>query len=212
MGSRTARWSDATNRGASPISRVLSLTLPKRSWPRRIQRRRKELLQTIMDNIPLMIVFNEADGRIRWANRTWESTLGWRLDEAESSDIMRNLYPDPADHTEVMEFIRRAEGKWGTFKVRTRDGSVLETSWINMVLSDGTNIGIGQDVTEFRAQERKRRDLEVQLLQSQKMEAVGRLAGGVAHDFNNLLAVVLGLRRTTASPMLAGRCIRTLAA
>ncbi len=155
-------------------------------------RRRKELLQTIMDNIPLMIVFNEADGRIRWANRTWESTLGWRLDEAESSDIMRSLYPDPADHTEVMEFIRRAEGKWGTFKVHTRDGSVLETSWINMVLSDGTNIGIGQDVTEFRAQERKRRDLEVQLLQSQKMEAVGRLAGGVAHDFNNLLAVVLG--------------------
>jgi PAS domain S-box-containing protein len=61
--------------------------------------------------------------------------------------------------------------------------------------NDGLIIGsvvIGRDITELRQAEKEKATLEAQFLQAQKMESVGRLAGGVAHDFNNMLTIILG--------------------
>ena len=106
-------------------------------------RRQNVLLQTILDNIPIMIAFLDCESHHQLVNRCWQSTLGWSLEEAMHKDVLAETYPDPAYRKYVLDFIKRAAGSWGEFKTRTRDGRVLDTSWANVPLSDGSNIGIG---------------------------------------------------------------------
>jgi hypothetical protein len=80
----------------------------------------------------------------------------------------------------------------------TKDGRILEviTNGVPILAADGTlrgYRGADQDVTERRRAEEERRSLEAQLYQSQRLESLGLLAGGVAHDINNVLAAVLSL-------------------
>jgi len=84
-----------------------------------------------------------------------------------------------------------------TYEIIRKDGSV-RTQQMNASLmrnSSGNIIGfrnLARDVTELKRAEEEKIKLERQLVQAQKMESIGRLAGGVAHDFNNMLTVILG--------------------
>ena len=114
-------------------------------------RKQKEILQKIFDHIPVMVRFLDEDGRIRLVNREWERTLGWSLEEIETGDldIFAELYPDPQYRQEVLNFIAASTGEFTDLKTRARDGRVIDTTFANVRLEDGTNIGIGRDITDL---------------------------------------------------------------
>ena len=119
----------------------------------------KELLQTIFDNVPIMLSFLSSSGEIEWVNRHWEQVLGWSCEEMKGRDIFAEFYPQPEYRQYVLDFIVAATQNFADFKTKVRDGRIIDTYWANVRLSDGSCIGIGQDITE-----RKRAEAELKKL------------------------------------------------
>jgi PAS domain S-box-containing protein len=133
-------------------------------------------------------IIDPENGDIVDANEAAARFYGWSVAELCRMNIARINTLPPAKIKENMNKARNLNQTHFEFKHRKADGTVADVE----VFSSRVNIGgkeylhsIIHDITELRK-------LENQLLQAQKMESVGRLAGGVAHDFNNMLGVILG--------------------
>ncbi|NJS08947.1 MAG: PAS domain S-box protein [Microcoleus sp. CSU_2_2] len=122
-------------------------------------KQQKEVLQTILDNVPIMLKFVDTNGEINWVNRHWEEVLGWSLEEIKGRDILAEFYPQPEDYQYVLDEIQAANQSWSDFKTKVRDGRIIDTTWANVRLSDGRLIGIGQDITERKRVEAELKEL-----------------------------------------------------
>jgi PAS domain S-box-containing protein len=129
-------------------------------------RYQNEMRETILDSIPVMVMLFNREGHFQLINRCLQSTLGWSFEEMlQHKDVFSEFYPDPEYRESVFELIRRAEGtgRWSDFKTRRRDGHVLDTSWTNVPLSDGSILGIGIDITERKLAEEALREANKKL-------------------------------------------------
>ncbi|MEZ2234252.1 GAF domain-containing protein [Microcoleus sp.] len=117
-------------------------------------RQQKETLQTIFDRIPLMIGLFSVTGETVMINPEMERVLGWNQEEYNELDVLASCYPNFDDYRKVLAHMIRADSSWQDFETQVRDGRKLITSWSQIRLSNGSSIGLGQDITDrFLAEE-----------------------------------------------------------
>lgn len=172
----------------------------------RLRRRDRDLqnnLKVLKENLAAMessydgIGIVDHEGKLKYMNRAMRELHGFSEDQLESyiGQEWINLYdPETQDmfESEIMPVL--AEGnRWiGERKMITCQGHEMDIEVTITRMPDGGMIGIARNLEEKRLGDREREELQEQFFQAQKMEAVGRLAGGVAHDFNNILAAING--------------------
>jgi two-component system cell cycle sensor histidine kinase/response regulator CckA len=138
------------------------------------------------------IIITDTEGNIQYVNAAFERISGYAKEEVlnQNPRMLKSGKMDPVVYKELWETIARG-GVWiGHLTNRKKDGSLFdERVTISSIYDESHEIvnyvAVKQDISEFV-------QLEEQLRQSQKMEAIGQLAGGVAHDFNNLLTGING--------------------
>lgn len=163
-----------------------------------------ERFRALVENSREVLLLIDAEGRITYSTPSVEAQFGWRADHVTGrrladflhpedqkpvSERLSNLVSRPGDRTMTEARFRHADGTYRS--VDTVVTNRLHEPGVASLVFDA------RDITEGRR-------LEEQLRQAQKMEAVGRLAGGVAHDFNNLLTAILGYCNLALEDMPVG--------
>jgi PAS domain S-box-containing protein len=116
-------------------------------------RHRAEMFQRLIDTVPVMIVIFDPKLQRFQFNRALREILGWSEEDAVEGDFMAKVYPDQEYRAKVSEFMQSLESGWRDWKATAKDGSVVESSWSNISLSDDTWIGIGIDLRERKGAE-----------------------------------------------------------
>ncbi len=154
-------------------------------------RKSEEQYRTIFESTATANIIIDENATIRMANNNFAALSGYSKQELEGKmSWTAFIHPDELETMKIYHAMRRTDTGSAPaayeFHFIDRQGDVKDI-FINIATISATKEAVASliDVTE-------KKQLETQLVQAQKMESVGRLAGGVAHDFNNMLGVIIG--------------------
>ena len=172
-------------------ARGMFVDITERKKAEEALRRSERLYRSVIENIEDVFYRSDAEGRLLMASPSGAILFGYDSVDEMIGLPLESLWVNPDESQRLLDIVKE-QAKVTDFEglLRKKDGSAFAASLSTHFYrdEDGTVLGtegIIRDISE-------RRRIEAQLLRSQKMEAMGTLAGGVAHEINNLLQVVLG--------------------
>ena len=176
----------------------------------------KNYLENILTSMAELVMVVSRELKIRTANRAALSLLGYSDDELADTPLQKlfanHVLPDdlPDETDAPLSKTLRLEDVYLLTKSGVQVPVLLNVSCLRNDDHDAVGLVlVAIDNTERKRNEERNRALEEQLLHSQRLESIGRLAGGVAHDFNNLLTVILSCSSLVAEKVSEDESLRT---
>jgi PAS domain S-box-containing protein len=173
---------------------------------------KRELLESIFGNIPIMLVTWDPQLRRFTLNQHAEAVLGWSTDEVNRGDLMEMVYPDAEYRREVTEYMQSLQPGFREWICRTKEGRDIPTEWANVRLTDRTRIGIGVDLRARKQAEESLSRANRKLLDIDRRK--NEFMAALSHELRNPLAPIryslAVLNRSDRRGVQAGRALEVI--
>ena len=130
-------------------------------------------LQKVYDNIPVLINLHDDKNTVYRVNSYFEEKVGFTNQEMDSINLIEEMIPGKENQEAALKHMDAANGSWKDFRITTKSGDTIYTSWTNVKVTDSLSLGIGIDTTELKQKERELEELTSRYKSAEKLAKLG---------------------------------------